>query len=130
MERIITKKFLKENSDCIFVFGDNSLRIGYGGAAALRDEPNAYGFITKKAPNNLDASFYKPEEYEEIFYQELMKLCDLIENNTKKKFLISKLGSGLANRFGIWEQIILPKLELLRGEPNVELLWENEVNDE
>ena len=44
----ITQKYLREHSNEIFVFGDNILRKGHGGAAALRNEPNTYGFITKK----------------------------------------------------------------------------------
>ena len=55
---IITKEYLRNNLNNMFVFGDNLLRRGYAGAASLRDEPNAYGFITKKAPNNDDKSFY------------------------------------------------------------------------
>ena len=69
----ITKKFLQENPNVIFVFGDNLLRKGKGGAAKLRDEPNTYGFITKKAPNNQDSSFYRPIEYRYIFEEELRK---------------------------------------------------------
>ncbi|MFW6247319.1 MAG: hypothetical protein ACOC22_04075 [bacterium] len=63
MEEIITRKYLKENPEHIFVFGDNLLRKGYGGAAKLRDLPNTYGFITKKYPDNKDESFYTPDEY-------------------------------------------------------------------
>lgn len=45
---IVTKQFLDNNPNAIFVFGDNLLRVGYGGAAILRDHPQTYGFITKK----------------------------------------------------------------------------------
>jgi hypothetical protein len=33
----ITKKYLENHPNHIFVFGDNSLRQGKGGAASLRD---------------------------------------------------------------------------------------------
>lgn len=119
----IDKKFLKANPNYIFVFGDNQLRIGYGGAASLRDEPNTYGFITKKEPNMNDNSFYRPNtEYQLIFQEELSKLINTIQNNPDKIFLISKLGGGLANKYGIREQIIEPGISLLTQFSNVKFI--------
>jgi len=46
---IITAQYLKENPDHIFVFGDNTVRKGFGGAAKFRDFPNTYGFVTLKS---------------------------------------------------------------------------------
>ena len=113
--RYITVEFLRANPNTIFVFGDNQLRMGKGGAAKLRDEPNTYGFITKKYPNNRDSSFYRPTEYSELFYAELLKLSKEIEKNHERTYLISKLGAGLANKYKIYEVVIqngLKKLEL------------------
>ena len=104
--KIITKEYLKENPNHIFVFGDNTIRKGKAGGAILRDEPNSYGFITKKFPNNKDESFYKPDEYRSIFVKELIKLKRMIKLFPEKTFLISKIGSGLANRFGIFGLIL------------------------
>lgn len=42
----------------IFVFGDNDKRKGKGGQAIIRDEPNAFGIATKKAPYVSDWAFY------------------------------------------------------------------------
>jgi hypothetical protein len=56
---LVTQEFLDLEPDSYFVFGDNLERWGYGGAAKLRDHPNAIGFITKKFPDNRDSSFYK-----------------------------------------------------------------------
>ena len=123
METIITQKYLQDNPDHIFVFGDNHLRKGKAGAAKLRDLPNSYGFITKRYPNNETKSFYKPEEYKFIFEEELDKLLVEIIMNQKKTFLISKLGSGLANKFHIWEKVIEPVLRTLIRYKNVKLLW-------
>jgi hypothetical protein len=118
----ITKKYLKENPNHIFVFGDNLLRKGKGGAALLRDEPNTYGFITKKRPDhNLD-SYYHPDEYYPIFNRELNKLIKLIEINPNKIFLISKLGGGLANNFNIYETVIKSGLQILNKYPNVKFI--------
>ena len=122
-EKIVDRKYLRQHRDEIFVFGDNLLQIGHGGAAALRDEPNTYGFITKKYPNNNDNSFYKPDEYTKVFQVELKKLVKKIEENPDKKFLISKLGAGLANRYKIFENVIENGLEKLKSYSNVEFLF-------
>jgi hypothetical protein len=120
----VTREYLRKNPNHIFVFGDNLLRRGKGGAAVLRDEPNTYGFVTKKAPNNKDESFYKPEEYMDEFLWELNMLERCIRSCPKNIWLITPLGSGLANRYRIWEEIIQPGLEVLRKYKNVIFLWE------
>ena len=120
---IITKEYLLRNPDHIFVFGDNITRKGMGGAAKLRYLENTYGFITKKYPNNYDSSFYRPDEYQKVFDIEFGKLFAAITNNKDKTYLISKLGSGLANKYNIWEQIIKRGLIQLDDYSNVTLLW-------
>lgn len=116
--KYVTEEFLRSNPNVTFVFGDNLIRKGKGGAAVLRDEPNTYGFITKKYPNNQDESFYRPDEYLSIFYAELLQLAKEIEKNPERTYLISKLGGGLANKYGIYEEVIrtgLKKLELFEN---------------
>lgn len=119
---MITSKFLRENPDVVFVFGDNTIRRGKGGAAKLRDETNTYGFITKKYPNNRDDSFYRPDEYKGVFRSEMGKLIKEIESNPGKTYLIPKIGSGLANKYHIYEKIIKPGLEKLKEYDNIILL--------
>lgn len=108
----VTRQFLDENPSVIFVFGDNDRRNGMGGAASLRYHSQSYGFITKRAPSNQLHSFYKQDEYQEILEWEIAKLVAMIETESDKLFYISALGSGLANRFDIWD-IIKPELEFL-----------------
>jgi len=110
---MITRGYLRAHTDEVFVFGDNTIRRGKGGAAALRDEPNVYGFITKKLPNNNPESFYNVEEYGPVFNAELLKLLTAINANQDKTFLISRLGGGLANRYGIFEKVIKPGLDVV-----------------
>ena len=102
----ITHEFLDCNPSAYFVFGDNLERWGHGGAAKLRDHPHAIGFITKKFPDNKDGSFYKPEEYSPVFFEELKKLKLIVEQRPGKTFYISQLGGGLANKFRIWQKLI------------------------
>jgi hypothetical protein len=124
----ITGQFLASHPDCIFVFGDNLKRRGYGGGATLRDYKNTYGFITKKYPTNEPKSFYTPEEYTEVFLQEIKKFLKFAKENMDKTFLVSKLGAGLANRHQIFEKIIHPyfkRLEFTKQFLNIILLdWD------
>lgn len=120
----ITQEFLDSNSSAYFVFGDNLERWGHGGAAKLRDHPHAIGFITKKFPDNKDESFYKPEEYSFVFFEELGKLKKIIQKRPDKIFYISQLGGGLANRYKIWEKLIRHNLvRSLTDLDNVVFCW-------
>lgn len=120
----ITQEFLDNNSSAYFVFGDNLERRGHGGAAKLRDHPHAIGVITKKFPDNKDESFYKPEEYSPVFFEELGKLKKIIQKRPDKIFYISQLGGGLANRYKIWEKLIRHNLvRSLTDLDNVVFCW-------
>ena len=125
---LITQEFLDSNPDSYFVFGDNLERWGHGGAAKLRDHPHAIGFITKKFPDNKDSSFYKPEEYSLVFFEELKKLEKIITKRPDKKFYISQLGGGLANKFRIWESLIRDNLvRSLEKYKNVVFCWDDNL---
>jgi hypothetical protein len=41
---------LKAYPNYLWVFGDNLKRVGKGGQAIIRDEPNAIGLVTKRSP--------------------------------------------------------------------------------
>lgn len=121
---IITTEFLDRNPNAYFIYGDNLIREGYGGAAILRDHPHSIGFITKKFPSNEDTSFYKPEEYSPVFFEELKKLEKIVKSRPNKTFYISQLGGGLANRYRIWEKLIQHNLTLtLEKYENVIFCW-------
>lgn len=127
--KFITEIFLRTHPECIFVFGDNLKRKGYGGAAVVRDLKNTYGFITKKYPTNDLKSFYTQEEYVNIFFEEVGKFLRYVNANRDKTFLVSKLGAGLANKHKIFEKIINPyfkRLELTDQFPNIVLVgWDD-----
>jgi hypothetical protein len=124
---IVTKEFLDQDPNAVFIFGDNLRRVGYGGAAALRDHSQTYGFITKKNPDNMDESFYRPESYAIDFLVYAVELQLFIEKNMDKTFYISQLGGGLANRYKIWEKVLKPGLEkYFSGYDNVVFLWDKD----
>lgn len=120
---IITKEYLRSHPDSIFVYGDNLLHRGKRGAASLRDEPNSYGFMTKKYPDYNYCSYYNQCDYLPILREEMLELEKKIKDFPDRTFLISKLGSGLANKYNIWD-IIKPELYKLKKYSNVILLWE------
>ena len=124
---IVTKEFLDKNPNAVFIFGDNRRRLGYGGAASLRDHPQTHGFITKKSPDNLDESFFRPESYHIDFTVQSIELQLIIEKNPDKIYYISQLGGGLANRYKIWEKVCKPRLEkYFSGYDNVIFLWDKD----
>ena len=58
-QKWITRGFMRSLPEARFVFGDNTLRQGYGGqAAAMRDEPNAIGVATKWFPGGGNNQFF------------------------------------------------------------------------
>lgn len=124
----ITEEFLDKNPDAYFIFGDNLERRGSGGAAKLRNHPHAIGFITKKFPDNNDESFYKPEEYCSVFFEELEKLKTIIQKYPNKLFYISQLGGGLGNRYKIWEKLIRHNLvRSLEKFDNITFCWHDNL---
>lgn len=123
-ETIITREYLKNHPNEIFVFGDNTKRVGKGGAAILRDCKNTYGFVTKKLPTHDKTSHYTIGEYFPVFDAEVIKLKAEISRHPERTYLISKLGAGLANYYHIFEEIISPRIKNeLKEFKNVRFLW-------
>jgi hypothetical protein len=62
----IYRRDLELNRNCLYVFGDNALRVGMGGQAAeMRGEPNAVGVATKWKPTMEDDAFFSDTRLEE-----------------------------------------------------------------
>ena len=123
-ERIITEEYLRSHPNEVFVFGDNLLHLGLGGAAALRNVPNTYGFLTKRYPDSVDSSFYSIEDYIGVYNTEIARLKHAMKSLPNIIFLISKLGAGLANRYHIFEEIIEPNIkDDLKEFKKVVFLW-------
>lgn len=121
---IVTHEYLDQHPECIFVFGDNLLRKGKGGAAALRDHPQTYGFITKKSPSTRSDAYYTVDEYKLVFQQECDKFIKFVTDNKDKVFLVSKIGGQLANKYHIYELVIEPVITKWVDEyPNIKLVY-------
>lgn len=62
---IITRDYVKNNPDKVFIFGDNDEKDGYGGQAKeMRGEKNAIGIPTKKKPDSTEDSYYTDDEFD------------------------------------------------------------------
>ena len=123
----VTEEFLNSQPNAYFVFGDNTIKKGLAGAAKLRNHPRAIGFVTKKAPDGNPKSCYTPDEYAKIFFEQLKQLEVHVKGNPQRKFYVSKLGAGLANRYYIWETVIHHNLIAELGAyDNVVFCWEQE----
>ena len=64
---MITRKFIQEHRDTIFVYGDNFERRGFAGQAReARGESNTIGIPTKWRPNNNHDSFFYDTQFDEV----------------------------------------------------------------
>ena len=100
-KKFITRQDVRDNSDAIFIFGDNDQRTGYGGQAkAMRGEPNAIGIRVKKYPSMDEQSFYTDDELMENIIKidsDINKITELSHSHLKDIIVPeSGIGTGLA----------------------------------
>jgi hypothetical protein len=83
----------------LFLFGDNTMRVGNGGQAIIRNLPNSLGVITKKVPNTKEEAFFRDKDLEE--YKEYLEIDMSILREKGKDFdeiVVNKnIGLGLAD---------------------------------
>lgn len=58
------------NPDTLYVFGDNLARVGRGGQATIRREPNAVGIPTKRDPDTLDSSYLTDRDWDDPAFRD------------------------------------------------------------
>lgn len=58
----LTPQLVSTYPSLLFVFGDNTLRVGKGGQAIIRDLPNAFGICTKWSPGIWERDFFSDED--------------------------------------------------------------------
>lgn len=96
----IYRQDLRDNPDWLFIFGDNDLRLGYGGQAKeMRGEPNAVGVRTKWAPGMLPQDFFKDRDYVNIVAMidyDLRKVKEKLQEGGVVVFPLAGLGTGLS----------------------------------
>lgn len=91
-----TPKLCQQYPNHIFVFGDNARRVGTGGQAAIRHEPNVHGIATKRAPSMAESSFfYDGDSHDRVTVdRDLSKLRHYLEKGVDCVIPIEK-ASGL-----------------------------------
>ncbi len=91
---------VRNNTDKIFIFGDNNARIGKGGQAIIRDLPNTIGIRTKKGPSKKAAAFYKDSEFESNSKNILEDILDIKKEAVDGSTIVFSnggYGTGLAS---------------------------------
>ena len=94
----ITRDYIRENQNKIFLFGDNLVRKGYGGQAReMRGEPNSIGIVTKRVPAQYPKAYIYDTDND---IEDIKKIIDndfaSIPNNIVVVVPYDGLGSGLA----------------------------------
>lgn len=84
------------NTDKIFIFSDNILRVGKFSQSIIRDLPNTIGIRTKKGPSTKPAAFFNDSEYEQnikIIREDILRIkSESLNGNT---IVFSSTGYGV-----------------------------------
>jgi len=100
----ITREYIREHPEKIFLFGDDLLHKGYGGQAKeMRGEPNSFGIPTKKNPTMNSSAFFTDNEFLEnarVIDESFVNIRTKIpEFNLKKDVVVipkAGIGTGFA----------------------------------
>lgn len=96
VEAHLTVELLRSNPDRIYVFGDNLLRRGTAGQAAVRGEPNAFGIPTKRAPSMAPTAFFSDRPDEVLAVLQALRELYVLARTRTVVFPAAGLGTGLA----------------------------------
>lgn len=92
-----TPEFLQSKPNYIFVFGDNLLRIGNGGQAIVRNEPNVVGLVTKRLPSHTQEAYMTGSESDyEAVDKDFLNIQSLLDSGNTVIFPAGGLGTGLS----------------------------------
>lgn len=121
----VTKQYLRNNPNVIFVFGDNSKRLGKLGTSFLRDELNTYGFIIKKNSKSDASSYFEIEEYSNVYFNEIDKFRKEVMENKRRIFLIDDFGKWKNGDTNLFNNFLKEKMvDDLSDLDNVKFLWD------
>jgi hypothetical protein len=88
-----------KNKDKLYIFGDNTLRIGNGGQAQIRDCVNSFGICTKLAPSTTEHSYFSDSiEHLELIEADISELIKISKTGKYNEIIFpwDGLGSGLS----------------------------------
>jgi len=125
---LVTREFLDKNTNVYYVFPENIERTGCETSAFLRDHNRSIGFIAKKFADNDDGSFYRPEEYSTIFFEELLKLKRIIELHPENTYYIANMKVSCIDKFNIWNKLMMHNIvSRLSKFDNVVFCWDDKL---
>ncbi|MBA42706.1 MAG: hypothetical protein CMF62_01685 [Magnetococcales bacterium] len=90
----------ERESTALFIFGDNTIRVGSGGQAIIRHCDNSFGIPTKTTPGYNDEAYFNDNNLREnikIFKEDINKLLKISRNYDKIYFPLDGLGTGLSD---------------------------------
>jgi hypothetical protein len=90
----------KNESNVLFVFGDNTIRVGKGGQAIIRHCDNAYGVATKITPGYNKKNYFNDNNIRDniaIIKNDLEKLLQVSKSYRNIYFPRDGLGTGLSD---------------------------------
>lgn len=105
MSPVLSQKFifrsdLRSNPDVLYLFGDNTLRQGFGGQAKeMRGEPNAVGVATKVAPGMREGDFFSDRDiyhFKQVVDKDLARAFNHVRNGGIVVIPEDGLGTGLS----------------------------------
>jgi hypothetical protein len=93
-----SSKLCKETPETLYVFGDNTERVGMGGQAIIRQEINAIGLATKGSIGR----FFSDDELEEnkrVINDDIFKIREAMLNDMYTTLALPEqgLGTGLSS---------------------------------
>jgi len=124
----LSYEFLQHEPTAYYVFPDNFDRQHCEFTSDVRQHPHALGFIAKKFSEQKDSSYYKPEEYSTVFFEELLKLKKIISKNPHKTYYIAYMKDMGVNKFLIWQRLMEHNIvKYLEPFDNVVFCWDGNL---
>lgn len=115
--KFITRDMVQSETDTLFVFGDNVMRVGLGGQAReMRGEPNSVGIPTKWRPSMDPSAFFTDNDYFDILDRLLEADKRIVEHLNAGGTVVwpeDGIGTGLAH---LKERapLIFQKIDMMR----------------
>jgi hypothetical protein len=102
-EAVVQKEYFSieqcsKNPNFLYVFGDNTLRVGKAGQAQIRDCPNSIGICTKRLPSISEEAYFTDSKSDwEIIKRDLDNLRQVSGSYDRIIFPYDGLGTGLSD---------------------------------
>lgn len=97
---------------------------------SLQERVDTFKFITRKDASNEPSSFYFLVEYENMFYNELRRLLQILDESPELDVYITPIGRFKDDKWDIFHNIIQPKLLTAFKDRDVTFLWDPNTIDE